>query len=103
MLEDVDRDGMDNHGEWVAGTDPTNAFSRLMLFNPVKAAEAGMVVRWSSESNRFYTLKLSTNLTLDPFTAILSNRMPATPPVNMHTDAVERSGGVFYRIAVENQ
>jgi hypothetical protein len=29
--------------------------------------------------------------------------MPATPPVNVHTDAVDRSGGVFYRIAVENQ
>jgi hypothetical protein len=99
---DWDRDGASNYGEWVAGTDPTNACSRLMLFAVEQTAATGRAVRWSSESNRLYTLKLSTNLMVDPFTTILTNRMPATPPVNVHTDAVDRSGGVFYRIAVEN-
>jgi hypothetical protein len=103
VSDDTDRDGFSNYGEWVAGTNPTNELSKLMLLNLVRATGAGMVVRWSSESNRFYTLKVSTNLVSDPFDAILTNRMPATPPVNVHTDAVDRSGGVFYRIAVENQ
>ena len=74
-----------------------------MLFNVIPAAGVGTVVRWSSESNRFYTLALSTNLAADAFMTVLTNRMLATPPVNVHTDAVHRSGGAFYRIAVENQ
>jgi hypothetical protein len=100
---DKDGDGLDNYGEWVAGTDPTNGFSRLIFSNVVQTAGGGMVVRWSSASNRFYSLKLSTNLVFDPFTAVLTNRAPATPPVNVHTDAVSRFGGAFYRITVENQ
>ena len=100
---DWDEDGLLNYGEWVAGTDPTNEFSLLVFSNLVQAAGSGMVVRWSSESNRFYSLKLSTNLVLDPFTTVLTNRAPATPPMNVHTDAVARPGGAFYRIEVENQ
>jgi hypothetical protein len=61
---------------------------------------AGLVLRWSSESNRYYTVKLSTNLISDPFSTILTNRMPASPPVNVHTDAVERPCGAFYRVIV---
>jgi hypothetical protein len=100
---DWDVDGMSNYGEWVAGTDPTNRLSLLRFGSLVQhAVGAGMVVRWSSESNRFYTLRLSTNLVLDPFTTVLTNRARATPPMNVHTDAVSRASA-FYRIAVENQ
>jgi hypothetical protein len=98
---DKDEDGFSNYGEWVAGTDPTNDYSRLIFSNVVQAAGAGMIVRWSSESNRYYTLKLSTNLVIDPFSTALTNRAPATPPMNVHTDAVLRAGGVYYRIEVE--
>jgi hypothetical protein len=65
-----------------------------------QAAGAGMVVRWSSESNRYYTLLLSTNLVSDPFSTALTNRAPATPPLNVHTDSVTRPGGAYYKIEV---
>jgi hypothetical protein len=44
---------------------------------------------------------LSTNLQSDPFNDVLTNRVPANPPVNVYTDAVERSGGAFYKVMVE--
>jgi hypothetical protein len=61
-----------------------------------------MVLRWSSESNRYYTVKLSTNLQSDPFNDVLTNRMPGNPPMNVHTDGVSRPGA-FYQVIVTNQ
>ena len=100
---DNDGDGLDNFGEWVAGTHPTNVQSALKFTNLVQNAGSGRVLSWYSESNRFYTLGLSSNLLLDPFSSKLTNRMPANPPVNVYTDFVERSGASFYRVTVTNQ
>jgi hypothetical protein len=100
---DNDGDGLDNFGEWVAGTHPTNAQSALKFTNLVQKAGSGRVLSWYSESNRFYTLGLSSNLLLDPFSNRLTNRMPANPPVNVYTDAVQRSGASFYQVTVTNQ
>jgi hypothetical protein len=97
---DWDKDGLSNYGEWMAGTDPTNSTSAFRFTNVMRNVGAGLVLRWSSESNRYYTVKLSTNLISDPFSTILTNRMPASPPVNVHTDAVERPCGAFYRVIV---
>jgi hypothetical protein len=33
---------------------------------------------------------------------VLTNRMPANPPVNVYTDAVTRPGA-FYQVTVTNQ
>jgi hypothetical protein len=100
---DNDGDGLDNFGEWLAGTHPTNDRSVFRFTNLVQNAGAGRVLSWYSESNRFYTLGLSSNLLLDPFSTVLTNRMPANPPVNVYTDLVERFGASFYRIMVTNQ
>jgi hypothetical protein len=99
---DTDGDGLDNFGEWVAGTDPTNSTSAFRFTNVVQTVGAGMVLRWPSESNRYYTLRLSTNLLLDPFSGVLTNRMLANPPVNVYTDGVTRLGA-FYQVIVTNQ
>lgn len=99
---DNDGDGLDNFGEWVAGTHPTNGTSVFRFTNVVQNVGVGMVLRWSSESNRYYTVKLSTNLQSDPFNDVLTNRMPANPPVNVYTDGVERMGA-FYQVTVTNQ
>jgi hypothetical protein len=99
---DWDKDGLSNYGEWVAGTDPTNSKSAFKFTNAVQNVGVGMVLRWPSESNRFYTLRLSTNLLLDSFSSVLTNRMPGNPPENVHTDAVARPGA-FYQVTVTNQ
>ena len=99
---DWDKDGLSNSGEWMAGTDPTNSTSAFRFTNVVQNVGVGMVLRWPSESNRYYTLRLSTNLQSDPFITVLTNRMPANPPMNVHTDAVSRPGA-FYQVIVTNQ
>jgi hypothetical protein len=98
--DDADGDGLSNYGEWVAGTNPTNNQSALAFTNMMQYAGGSTVVRWVSESNRLYTLLLSTNLMLDPFSTALTNRVPATPPLNVHTDSVTRPVGAYYRIEV---
>jgi hypothetical protein len=99
---DWDKDGLSNYGEWMAGTDPTNSTSAFRFTNVVQNVGVGMVLRWSSESNRYYTVKLSTNLQSDPFNDVLTNRMPGNPPMNVHTDGVSRPGA-FYQVIVTNQ
>jgi hypothetical protein len=87
----------------VAGTHPTNTQSVFKFTNGVQNTGSGRVLSWYSESNRFYTLGLSSNLLLDPFSTVLTNRMQANPPVNVYTDLVERFGASFYRVTVTNQ
>ena len=60
-LLDADGDGLDNAGEYVAGTDPTNCSSRLALTG--NACDGAVhVIQWDSVSGRLYRVYGSTNL-----------------------------------------
>lgn len=59
---------------------------------------APFVIRWSSNSNQLYRLLRGTNL-FSAFTVIAPS-LPATPPINVYTDAVPSSASVFYQIMV---
>jgi hypothetical protein len=100
---DPDNDGLNNEQEFWAGTSPTNAASCLVLYaltnNPALPGE--YVVRWQSVSDRWYTVQAATNL-LTGFNLNLRTNIPATPPVNVHTDNVNGVGQKFYRVKVEN-
>ncbi len=99
---DPDHDGLNNEQEHWAGTIPTNAASCLVLYaltnNP--AAPGEYVVRWQSATGRLYTVQAATNLLVVGFTN-LATHLPATPPVNVHTDNVSSVGCRFYRVQVE--
>jgi hypothetical protein len=99
---DPDHDGLNNEQEYWAGTSPTNAASCLALYsltnNPVVPGE--YLVRWQSVSDRWYTVQAATNL-LTGFNLNLRTNIPATPPVNVHTDNVGGAGQKFYRVKVE--
>lgn len=98
-IEDTDVDGSANWKEYVAGTDPTNRQSKFAISNAQHTAGAGFVVSWWSVSNKLYTVGRSTNLLTDGFSP-LTNHVPATPPLNVHTDpAAWPCAG--YRISVE--
>jgi hypothetical protein len=59
-----------------------------------------VVIRWSSASNRYYTILGATNLmqTFPP----LTQGIVATPPQNTYTDTVHvAEGQFFYRIEVQ--
>ncbi|MEI6150678.1 MAG: hypothetical protein WCS01_16400, partial [bacterium] len=58
---DLDKDGMDNLAEFLAGTDPSNALSRLEI-TAVSPAATGATVAWRSAPLRMYRLMYSTNL-----------------------------------------
>ncbi|MEM7394164.1 MAG: thrombospondin type 3 repeat-containing protein, partial [Verrucomicrobiota bacterium] len=93
-----DGDGMNDGQELLAGTDPLSSGSLLQLLQFEESSNNNMLIQWSSEPGRFYTLERATNLQLQ-FSPIATN-LPATPPVNVHTDVIENIKAIFYRIIV---
>jgi hypothetical protein len=91
---------MSDWAEYVAGTIPTNENSYLVL-GDVKDGATGLEIRWTSESNRTYSIAPSTNLVTDWFRTAVTARVDATPPMNTYTDKVSRLNSVFYRIKVD--
>ena len=83
----------------MAGTDPTNALSRLEMNTQSEGGGDGFVVQWPSVSNKYYTLYRSTNLT-DGF-SLRALSLRGAPPVNVYTDTVDGLERIYYRIKVE--
>lgn len=96
---DDDGDGQDNYREWRSRTDPRDADSVLRV-SGMGVPVAGLLIRWSSESNLNYRLERATNL-MSGFSPIRTN-IPAFPPLNIHTDTTAIGVGPwFYRVEVE--
>jgi hypothetical protein len=98
---DPDYDGMLNWQERVAGTNPTNALSSLVLSAPTNnmAAAGKFVVRWQSVTGRTYTVMAATNLIVG-FTNLATN-IWGVAPENVYTDSVGNAVQRFYRVKVE--
>ena len=95
---DIDMDGMSNLAEYVAGTIPVDAHSRLR-FTDVRTALGVPEFSWSSVSNRHYAVDLSQSGTGGVFSAVAG--VPATPPANTYRDASPpASGELCYRVVV---
>ncbi len=99
---DSDYDGATDLHEYWAGTNPTNAASAFRLLAPASPASGpGLTIRWSSESNKHYTLLRSTNLA-QPFAPLLPTNLAATPPTNGFTDPQATGRGpYFYRVRLD--
>jgi alpha-tubulin suppressor-like RCC1 family protein len=114
-LDDADRDGMVNWQEYIAGTDPTNAASRLVFttVGPVRGTnyteiiqgastqrvyEAGYRVTWPGVTGRVYTLEYSTNL-LNWLDLEGATDLPGHSPATTFTDKLP-SNVKFYRVKV---
>lgn len=97
---DWDGDGMSNLGEWISGTNPTNAISVFKMLGSLSyASETQCILSWSSESNQTYALLEVESLT-NSFSASSMTNLPATPPINTITVDVHRATS-FYRISTE--
>jgi len=95
-LADPDGDGMNNFGENIAGTNPTNAASLLQM-QSVSMVSTGAVVRWSSVAAKRYQLLSRTNLIQGNW---VSNGAPVTA-TNSTAQFVDTSGtneNRFYRV-----
>jgi len=103
-LLDVDRDGFDALAEFLAGTDPRNAQSRLGVgqFNVITNTATGAAtstVSWASIAGRLYRVERSFDL--GAWQTVADNVEP-TPPLNTTTDTVTPPAGrVFYRVVVK--
>jgi len=53
---DADHDGMSNYQEYIAGTDPLSDQSGFKLVSIRPAQPSGIVIQWSSVSNKTYSV-----------------------------------------------
>jgi len=99
---DFDGDGFSDYAEFVAGTMPTNSASLLKITELSPAGSGSdFVLKRSSVSNKSYSIRCSTNILDANSWILITNQIPATPPVNM--ELVEPSGAIneFFVIEVE--
>jgi len=54
---DTDHDGMTDYAEFIAGTDPTNAASKLVFFTPKVIGQNMLQLQWSSVTGRLYQVQ----------------------------------------------
>lgn len=96
--QDPDGDRMNNWGEYLSGSDPTNFLSVLRM--DIRGDGARVVVGWQSESNHSYALWRSESMA-DGFVRIQSG-IAATPPRNEVEDP-DAADGVprYYRVQLE--
>lgn len=86
--------------EWVAGTNPTNAFSVLRLLPPSRAG-ADVTLTWLSVTNLTYVLERSTNLAATPPFTTLATNLPGQSGITSWTDTnATVSGPRFYQLRV---
>ena len=99
-FSDSDGDGMNNWQEWIAGTNPTNALSRLLL--SATPGSSGVSVTWPSTSSRTYFIERSTNLAALPAFATLVTNLPGQNGMTTYTDSTAIGPGpFFYRVGVQ--
>ncbi len=94
---DSDGDRLDNVGEYIAGTNPTNAAS-VLRFSSVRPSPAGFILEWSAVTGRVYRVHWSDGLG-KPFQP-LGTQMPY--PQSTYTDTVHAAQNEgFYDLRVE--
>ncbi len=94
-LVDADSDGLLSWEEWIAGTNPTNARSRLTATQHA-ATGAGMVVAWPAVSGRWYTIYHTTNLLSTNAWPLLAETGGSSITDGLH----QAEGRGFYRLEV---
>lgn len=96
---DPDHDGLDNLSESKAGTNP-NDFQSQFRFIRITRQGGGVLLEWSSVTNRTYSILRSSDL-LTGYQPLPGTR-PATPPVNSFLDATAAPPGpYFYRLRLQ--
>jgi hypothetical protein len=100
LKQDTDGDGMNDRDELFAGTNPKDA-SSMFKITGVETSLLGnsVILSWSSEGGRQYAAWSSTNVASG--FSLLSNNIPATPPINTYTDHMESISERCYRIQVQ--
>jgi len=98
---DADGDGVSNFHEYLSGTNPTNAQSLFAYRSLPSAAGDGFRIEWPAVTGAVYGIEASDDMTeVDQWSAVASG-LPATPPLNVYTDAAP-SAARTYRVILES-
>lgn len=100
---DPDGDGVPNWKEFLAGTNPTNALSRLQLMNSqwsTNAGPPGLVLRWLSAPGKLYVVECSPAVNAGNWNVIASGIL-GDGQVKQFTDTNLVNGAQFYRIRLQ--
>jgi hypothetical protein len=62
QFTDTDGDGMSDYGEFIAGTNPTNAASKLVFLSVTVQSNRFFQLQWAAIPGRVYQVESSTNL-----------------------------------------
>jgi hypothetical protein len=99
-LQDADGDGMLNSQEYVAGTDPTNALSRLRIEAAV--IPGGAAITMEAVSNRTYTVLQADDPGTGPWLRLVDIPARSTNHLETLFDFIAASNQ-FYRVVTPRQ
>ncbi len=97
---DADGDGRSNYDEYLAGTNPLDPSSRLMVksFTPIRGG--GFTITWDTVSGKSYRIERSTSLAPNQWTSLQSD-VPGDGTLKSFTDTNPGTAArLFYRIGV---
>ncbi|HWH68665.1 MAG TPA: thrombospondin type 3 repeat-containing protein, partial [Candidatus Sulfotelmatobacter sp.] len=98
---DPDGDGMSNYAEFVAGTDPADPGSRLVVTSLVSSGSAsGMALSISGRSGRRYTLERSVSLRPAEWYPVVTSGILSTNQTVQFSDPEPPPTQAFYRVVV---
>jgi hypothetical protein len=98
---DADGDGVPNWQEYLAGTNPTNAASRLE-FRGAQARGGLIQFKWDAVPGRVYVIERSTNLSGDSWAPVQTNAF-LSPETAGFTESILTQAPGFYRIKLQKQ
>jgi Immunoglobulin domain/PKD domain/Immunoglobulin I-set domain len=97
---DLDGTPYNVYQDWIAGLNPTNPASVLLMLSPTTSTNAsGITVRWESVSGIDYNLLRTTNLT-SVFATIQSNIVGQVGTTSYTDTSATNGGPYFYQVAV---
>lgn len=98
---DADGDGRTNYEEYLAGTDPKNATSRLTIktFSPLPGG--GMSITWETITGKTYRIERSSSLSPNQWTSLQDNIQGDGTTKSFSDANPGNAPRLFYRVAVK--